>query len=173
MNETKFWKIVSLFDWNQTGDDDAVLEPAVAALADEGADGICQFAEILAQKLHALDTRRHCKACYAGEADPDNGDDYISADDFLYQRCVVVANGKDFFEEVLCDPSEFPQDLEFEALLSLTDSAYERATGEEFDHCTAVSYESFQNHEGWKPTDQTQPGSFTGDSVPLLNRRPT
>ena len=173
MDETEFWRVISLFDWDETGDDDAVLEPACAALAEKGPDEIIQFEEILAEKLHALDTRRHCKACYAGELDPDNGDDYISADDFLYQRCVVVANGRQFYNSVLRFPSKFPQEMEFECLLSLGPTAFERSTGTELDHCTAVSYESFQNQEGWKPTEATSPGKFTDEGMPPMNRRPS
>ncbi|WP_146395928.1 DUF4240 domain-containing protein [Pseudobythopirellula maris] len=173
MTESEFWQVVSLFDWDKTGDDEAVLEPACVALSEKGPDSITQFEDILAAKLHAIDTRRHCKACYAGELDPDNGDDYISADDFLYQRCVVVANGRDFYNDVLDNPSEFPQGMEFEALLSLGPNSFERAAGNEFDHCTAVSYESFQNHEGWATTAETKPGKYTGDGIPPGNRRPT
>jgi hypothetical protein len=33
MNEERFWAVVSLFDWSRSGDDDGVLEPAVAGLA--------------------------------------------------------------------------------------------------------------------------------------------
>lgn len=172
MTESEFWRVLSLFDWDKTGDDDAVLEPACSALAEKGPDEIIQFEEILAEKLHAIDTRRHCKACYAGELDPDNGDDYISADDFLYQRCVVVANGRQFYNTVLRNPSKFPQGLEFEPLLSLGTAAFERSTGNDFEHCTAISYESFQNLEGWKPTAATTPGKYTGEGMPPLNRRP-
>ena len=173
MTELEFWQILSLFDWNKTGDDDAVLEPACSALAKKAPDEIIHFEEILAEKLYAIDTRRHCKACYAGELDPDNGDDYISADDFLYQRCVVVANGREFYYDVRDNPGAFPQGMEFEALLSLGSNAFERATGNEFEHCTAVSYESFQNHDGWEATEETNPGKFTGDGMPPGNRRPT
>ena len=136
-------------------------------------ESIFDFENTFTEKLHAIDTRAHCKACYAGELAPDNGDDYISADDFLYQRCVVIANGSEFYENVLSDPTQMPQVLEFECLLSLPSEAYEQKTGEEYDHCSPLSYESFQNLEGWKPTEETQPGRFTGDAIPPGNRRPT
>ncbi|MBI1246717.1 DUF4240 domain-containing protein [bacterium] len=173
MNENTFWDIIESFDWEATGDDEEVMEPAIAALAALDKDSIYQFEEILAEKLYALDTREHCRACYAGELDPDNGDDYISADDFLYSRCVVVANGRKFFASVLTDPTQMPQDMEFESLLSLPSEAYERKTGEEYDHLTALSYESFQNTAGWAPNANTRPGKSTGDNVPPGNRRPT
>jgi hypothetical protein len=83
MNESTFWDIIELFDWDKTGDNDAVLEPACQTLAAFDHDAIFSFDNILSEKLHALDTREHCRACYADELDPDDGDDYISADDFL------------------------------------------------------------------------------------------
>ncbi len=173
MNENAFWDIIGRLDWNRTGDDAAVLEPACASLASLDEESIFEFDDILSEKLHALDTREHCRACYAGELDPDDGDDYISADDFLYARCVVVANGRDFFAAVLADPAEMPQDMEFESLLSLPESAYERKTGKEYEHTPAVDYESFQNLAGWAPTTETRTGKFTGENVPPGNRRPT
>lgn len=173
MNESTFWDIVERFAWDQTGDDDAVLEPAVQALAalDEGE--IFAFDDLLAEKLHALDTREHCRACYAGELDPDDGDDYISADDFLYCRCVVVANGRGYYASVLADPTKMPQNMEFESLLTLPAAAYERKTGQDYEHISPVSCESFQNSTGWAPTATTRGGNFTGENVPPGNRRPT
>lgn len=173
MNERVFWRIISLLNWDKTGDDDAVTKPAIDALAAMDCDAIFKFDDILAEKLYALDTRAHCKACYAGELDPDNGDDYISADDFLYSRCVVVANGEPFYQSVVKEPSRMPQGLEFESLLSLPREAFERKTGEEYEHVSPVSYETFQNAAGWQPTSATRPGKFTGPDIPPGNRRPT
>jgi hypothetical protein len=173
MDENTFWNVIAKFDWDKTGDDEAVLEPAVSELASLSEEDILAFYDFLAEKLHALDTREHCRHCYVGELDPDDGDDYISADDFLYSRCVVVANGRDFFQEVLADPSQMPRGLEFEALLYLASAAYEKRTGKEFDHVAPVDYESFQNAAGWAPTAQTRPGKYTDEKMPPGNRRPT
>ena len=173
MSEAVFWKVISLFNWKKTGDDDKVMAPAVAALAKMTEADIAKFADIMAEKLYALDTREHARHAYEGEADPDDGDTYISADDFLYTRCVVVANGRKFYEKVLADPSEMPKDLEFESLLYLAGNAHEEKTGEEFDHVSPVSFESFSNTKGWKPNARTRPGKFTGDNIPPMNRRPT
>lgn len=172
MNEASFWSIIGLFDWKQSGDDDAVLEPAVKALSALSVEDIYRFDDLLTEKLYALDTREVARAVYRGEVDPDDGDEYISADDFLYSRCVVVANGREYYESVLADPSKAPQGMEFEALLSLANQAYEAKTGEEYDHASPLSYESFSNAEGWQPTAQTKPGSFTGPGIPPGNRRP-
>ena len=125
-------------------------------------DAIFEFEDVLAKKLHALDTREHCRACYEGELDPDDGDDYVSADGFLYARCVVVANGREFYASVLADPVKMPQAMEFESLLSLPAAAFERKTGKEYEHIPRVSYESFQNSAGWAPTAATRPESLPG-----------
>lgn len=173
MKESEFWTIIELLDWDSAGDDDAVLKPALEALAALDETAIFAFHDLLAEKLHALDTREHCRACYAGELDPDDGNDYISADEFLYSRCVVVANGRDFYASVLADPTEMPQEMEFESLLSLPVLAYQRKTGAEYEHSSPISYESFQNMTGWESTSATREGKYTGAGIPPGNRRPT
>jgi hypothetical protein len=173
MSEDLFWEIIARLDWDKTGDDDQVLQPAVDALAALPEADIFEFDEILNEKLYALDTREHARHVYEGEVDPDDGDEYISADDFLYKRCVVVANGRELYEAALGDPSQMPKDLEFEALIYVPGRAYEQKTGAEYDHATRLSFESFSNKDGWKPTAQTKPGKFTGPDIPPGNRRPT
>ena len=49
----------------------------------------------------------------------------------------------------------------------------ELKTGDEFDHLSPRSYESFSNKAGWAKTAKTRPGRFTGENVPPGNRRPT
>ena len=173
ISEDDFWEIIALLDWDNAGDDDAVLKPAVDALARRTEDDIHGFDDLLAEKLFAIDTREHARHMYEGQLDVDNGDDYISADDFLYGRCVVVANGRALYEAVLADPREMPKEMEFESLLYLAGAAFEQKTGREWDHLSPVSWESFQNAAGWAPTDKTRPGRFTGEGVPPGNRRPT
>lgn len=145
MNEIKFWEIIGLFNWDEAGDDDAVLEPAHDELVKLGVEEIISFEEILSEKLYQLDTRNHALACYGGDIDS------MSVDDFLYSRCVVVANGKELFNEVLGNPKEMPQEMEFESLLYLSEGAYEELTGEELSkkHSTKFSYESGSNKAGW------------------------
>lgn len=173
MSEEVFWSLIALFNWKKSGDDDAVLRPAVTALSRMSVEDIFAFDDILAAKLYALDTREICRGTYRGELDPDDGEQYISADDFLYCRCVIVANGKDLFDAALANPMGVPQEMEFEALLSVAGAAFEKKTGQEYDHSTPLSWESFSNQEGWKPTSGTQPGIYTSQAVPPGNRRPT
>ncbi len=172
MDDPSFWRIIALFNWKKSGDDDAVMAPAKKALAAMPEADIFRFADILAEKLHALDTREHCRGGYAGSLDPDDPDDYISADDFLYLRCCVVANGKKRYELALHNPQKMMKDLEFEALLYLAGEAYEEKTGDECPHVAPVDFESFQNKAGWKATAKTKKGRFTAKNIPPGNRRP-
>jgi hypothetical protein len=148
MTEEKFWQLISAFDWAQTGDDEAVTEPAVVELASLPIEEITDFQEILAQTLHALDTKAHARSI--GEYAFTSEGDGFSVDLFLYARCCVVANGRDFFDSVVSDPSAMPSDMEFEWLLYVAASAYERKTGQEFDYDPTVSYETFANRVGWE-----------------------
>lgn len=147
MDETEFWRIIGLFNWKRTGDDDAVLKPAVKELAKRSLEDIAAFEEILSRKLYALDTMAHAKQI---GADAYADGKHFSVDLFLYARCCVVANGPDVYASVLSDPAEFPKDMDFEALLELASAAYELKSGEApgaFD--TSVSYETFSNQAGW------------------------
>jgi Protein of unknown function (DUF4240) len=147
MTEETFWNIIARFDWNRTGDDDAVIEPAVNDLSAMADDAIREFEDILAAKLNALDTVAHARAignrAYRGPRAP------FSPDWFLYVRCCVVANGQEFYADVLADPERMPQDMEFEAILYVAERAYERKTGKTFDHVSNISYETFSNRSGW------------------------
>jgi predicted DNA-binding WGR domain protein len=146
MSEIVFWQIIGLFNWSKTGDDKAVIEPAIKALAQMTIADIKHFADIVSEKLYALDTKAH--ACEIGE-DAWNPGKHFSGDLFLYARCCVIVNGHDFYESVLANPMKMPKDMEFESLLAVAESAYERKTGKEFDHFPLLSYESFSNQAGW------------------------
>ena len=153
MSEDVFWRIIGLFNWKKLGDDDAVIGPAVRALSQMSEDDIRQFEEILAEKLYALDTLAH--ASEIGEDSYQPGK-YFSVDEFLYTRACVVANGPKFYEQVLANPTEMPEDAEFEALLSVGRMAWERRTGDdEFDHATDVCYETYSNRAGWADAEES------------------
>src|SRR4051812_12101512 len=102
MNEETFWDIISRLDWSKTGDDEAVLEPAVEALSRMPEEEICEFEEILAEKLFELDGETYARNI--GKHSFGKSPKRFSADEFLYARGSVVANGKDYFEQVLADP---------------------------------------------------------------------
>lgn len=173
LSEAEFWKILGKLNWKKSGDDDAVMAPAIKALSQKSAREIEAFYELFAVKLHALDTREHCRHSYAGEQDPDDGDVYISADDFLYLRCCALLNGKKYYDTALKNPAKMPTNLEFEALLYLAPKAWELKTGEEFEYANKVDFESFSNKAGWAKNRNTRGGRFTGKNVPPGNRRPS
>lgn len=148
MNDENFWRIIALFNWKKTGDDDAVMQPAVLALQQMSKTAIAEFEDCLAQKLYMLDTQAHAREI--GEnAYHDDENHHFSVDWFLYERCCVVANGKAFYDQVLADPKLMPKDMEFESLLYLAPNAYEQKTGKELDRITSVSYETYSNKAGW------------------------
>jgi predicted DNA-binding WGR domain protein len=146
MTEEVFWRLIKLFDWKKTGDDEEVMKPAIVALSKMNIDDIKRFEDILADKLYALDTEAHARE--TGENAYGTGE-YFSVDCFLYDRCCVVANGREYYESVVANPSRMPKDLEFESILYFAKYAYERKTGEEFDYSASTSYETFSNEAGW------------------------
>ncbi len=142
--DKEFWQIIETLDWSKS-DADEIMAPAVKKLAAMPVVNIYLFADKLAEKLYQLDTRLHGNAYLANE-----GDDYLSVDDFLYIRCAVVAEGEAYFEQVKANPAEFPAEISFESLLSLSNQAYSMKTGRAFDYYPVISYETYSNKEGWK-----------------------
>jgi Protein of unknown function (DUF4240) len=143
MDDARFWKIIALLEWKKSGNDDAVLEPAVQALAKLPEADIYRFADILSEKLWLLDTEAHAKPSM--DKHPKS---YLSVDDFLYIRCCVVANGKKTYEHILRNPGEMP-DLTFSKLLHLPSRAYQHKTGQEMQYIPAYNYETYSNEGGW------------------------
>ena len=149
MSEEEFWKIIDLLDWEKEGDDEGVLAPAVQYLSQFSKADMARFQDILSEKLYRLDGQRYAENI--GEHSY-GGEDYFSADIFLYARCCVVANGRELYEHVLDHPEDMPKDLTFEALLYLADEAHQKKTGHSLDHVPAFNYETFFNAEGWGST---------------------
>jgi len=148
VDDSEFWGLIDKLDWSKD-DDDAIIEPAVVALALMPDSQIAAFQQILARKLHALDGR-----AWARESGPEiwlGEPDRVAVDGFLYARALVVANGREFYEAVRADPTTMPKDSDFEALLMLAADAYDRKTGLEWEELddTEVSYETFANEAGW------------------------
>ena len=150
ISENQFWKIIESLDWSKTGDDIKVIEPAVKTIAKMSIEEICGFAQMLAEKLYALDGESY--ACHIG-SDAYNGvKGDFSKNWFLYVRCCVVANGKEFYERVLASPQEMPKDMEFQALLGIPSKAFKRKTGQRFTYSTKYNYETFSNKQLWGPS---------------------
>jgi Protein of unknown function (DUF4240) len=148
MTETQFWSILDRMDWSRQGNDDEVIEPAVAALAQLPEDEIASFDDIMSEKLHALDGERYAQ--HIGQGSYGQSGEYFSADDFLYARASALTEGKTYYENIRSHPEEMPKDVEFEALLDIPRLAYERRTGREYRHVPRFNYETFSNREGWK-----------------------
>lgn len=149
--EDWFWSIIDLLDWDKEGDDDAVLVSAVAKLAASPIRSILLFADILSEKLYKLDAQVFAENMGAYSFQEGN---YFSADDFLYARCCVVANGRSTYENVLADPTQMPEEETFEPLLRLAAEAYRIKTGQRMTYAPAYHIETFSNEEGWADTEQ-------------------
>lgn len=150
LSEQRFWEIIALLDWEKQGDDNAVIEPAVAVLAESPVRHIYEFEDILSEKLYQLDGLAYARE--TGESAYKSAGDFFSVDGFLYDRCCVVANGKSFFEKVLKDPTQMPKGMSFGALLRVGQAAFKRKTGKDLDYMHAFNYETYSNEEGWKNT---------------------
>jgi len=143
-SEDDFWRVIDKIDWSKKGSENKI-SPAVKMLAKMPVACIYLFADRLSAKLYHLDTRAHATAYAANE--PDN---FVSADDFLYARCAVVAEGKAYYEKVLNDPSQMPDDIIFEPLLYLADDAFEMKMGIPFNYMPTYKYETQSNKAGWQ-----------------------
>ena len=144
--ENAFWEIIELLDWEQ-GKADEVIRPAVTHLSQLSASAIQAFQDWLSEKLYMLDGEQYAAHC--GENAYRGPGHSFSADEFLYARCYVVAQGKGFFEKVLNNPEAMPKDLSFEALLRIASQAYKMKTGASFDYQPAYIIETFANSRGW------------------------
>lgn len=104
-------------------DDDAIVAPLVRKLREKSKAEIYQFEAILSRLLWELDAKVF--------ATPIFGEEYVSADDFLYARCAVVANGKVYYEAVKQQPDKMPLEVTFEPILSIAGDDFLAKTGGE------------------------------------------
>jgi hypothetical protein len=144
MDERTFWQLIDRIDGDVLMEDqDAAIEPLVAALSRLKPENIASFEEHMAQRLYALDGRRFAEQ--AGESSD-------SADGFLYARCFVVARGEMHYRRVLADPTLVPKSVDHwcEALLNAASTALELSTGNAGDFETTVSYETGSNSAQWE-----------------------
>ncbi len=145
--EATFWQLIDLLDWTKRSDNEAI-RPTIQKLASLPIRYCYTFQDTLSEKLFQLDGLKYAQHigddAYKGEQYP------FSVDNFLYARCCVVANGKEAFEMVLNNPSEMPEDLTFEPLLSIAAKAYRLKTGKKYDYVPTYNYETFSNKKAWK-----------------------
>jgi len=141
MSEKEFWALIQLIDWKEKNRTDQ-LKPLVTALSNEKTAAIFQFSERLAYFLHQLDGPDFTKVLERDKLG-------FSADTFLYVRCLVVAKGKKFYNDVLKNPEKIPVQVDFEDLLYIAEKAYQQKTGKPFQFVPTFNYESFFNQELW------------------------
>lgn len=147
LSEERFWQLIDLLDWSKAGDNDAVIEPVVQALAVSPVRHIYEFDDILSQKLYLLDGLAFARDIGESAWQPGK---YFSVDVFLYARCCAVANGFEYYQKLLKDPALMPKDLDFGALLRIAEEAYVRKTGRPYVYVPAYPVETYGNEEGWK-----------------------
>ncbi len=149
MTEDCFWDIIAQLDWSKEANKD-IIAPAALALSQYSEQDIRQFSEMLARKLYNLDGERFAKEMAPEEAYSEAEDAYFSVDIFLYARCCVIANGREYYEQVLQDPSQMIKGYTFESLLYLDCEAWKIKTGQDdYFQYTEYWYETFSNPEGW------------------------
>jgi len=147
LSEKAFWTIIGLLDWTRQGDDQAILQPAIEYLSSFPEEAILVFNDLLSGKLYRLDAQPYAEN--AGDNAYRGDDQPFSADDFLYARCYVVAQGEAFYHRVLKTPEAMPANHTFESLLSLAPAAYRHKTGRKMNHMPAYPIETFSNAAGW------------------------
>lgn len=146
LTEEQFWELIEKLDWEKTGDNEAVIEPLVAYMSTLSKEIIQKFDDILSEKLYLLDGKKYAQ--HIGEKAYGKGE-YFSVDAFLYARCCVVANGKDYYYQVLEQPSEMPKNLTFSPLLRVASEAWKRKTEEKYQYVPSHIYETFANSAAW------------------------
>ena len=141
MKEEEFWSLMEQIDWSKKKGKKC-LNTLVKKLASLPIAKIHQFSERLAFLLHQLDGPAYLENLKNSQAG-------VSADTFLYTRCLVVAKGKNFFYHVLNNPKAMPIDDDFEALLYVAKEAFELKTDEKYNYIPTIIYESFFNKKLW------------------------
>jgi len=147
LEDNIFWEVINKIDWTKE-DDEKRMILSINFLSKKKVSEIKQFQENLSYKLYQLDTKEHAKNI--GKESYKNEETHFSVDYFLYVRCCVIANGKEFFENTLNNPRKMPKDLDFEPLLYLAEQAYEKRMNKELEYETGCDYETFSNIKGWE-----------------------
>jgi len=142
ITEEECWLLINQLDWKAGENDDKIIAPLVAALTQKSIAHIYQFADWLAKKLWQLDTAVHAENLI-------KQDGFLSVDDFLYARCAVVANGEEYYNLILNQPSEFPTSVTFLPLLYTPIVAFQEKTKEEMVYVPMYNYETYGNKEAW------------------------
>ena len=124
MSDSVFFQFTDLLDWRKRGNNQAVLEPLITFLAESGDEAIFAFDDKMAELLYALDTRKVADLMIG------NGNVVLSADEFLYARCVALVNGESTYRAVLNGTEKLRADIEFRPILYVPSRAWARRHNE-------------------------------------------
>jgi len=150
LSEKEFWKIIDLLDWEKRKAT-TIMAAAINHLSKLSVEQIKAFDDIFSEKLYQLDGQQYAEN--TGQNAYQGVDMPFSVDGFLYTRCMAVAQGKAIYESIITDPTKMVKDDSFEPLLSLASQAYQKKTGEIYEHIPAYIYETFANTKGWDNKD--------------------
>ena len=146
MDRTQFFEIImTICDWDASGNDKKVVRPLVDYLAQQPDETIFAFDEIMAELLFDLDTKKYLKKARRYYTHTD--------DSFLYSRCCALINGEEYYQKVKAGKVSDLWQMEFETILSVPMCAWEKKYGEDsndYPYLTSKSYETGSNVDGWK-----------------------
>lgn len=146
MDINEFWKITGMLDWNyENGDNDLIIKPALEYLASKSNEEIFEFEEIMSKLLYDIDGEQW----YTDD----------SGDCFLYERCVAIVNGKEYYDDVKSGKIKLDEDMEFESILYLPIDSWalkNNTDAEKYSHICQYNYESFSNVENWSHLDELE-----------------
>ncbi len=146
MKRNQFFDLImTVCNWDASGDDPKVLLPLIEYLSHQSDETIFSFDEIMAELLYELDTRKNFeKACKF---------DTHSDDTFLYSRCVALINGEEYYKRVKTGDICNLWKMEFEAILYVPMLAWGKKHGkspDDYSYRTVKSYETGSNLDGWR-----------------------
>lgn len=145
MNEKQFWKIVDKADWSHQGDDEKVLAPVISELSKLEDEEIFGFEDVMSKLLYDIDNQEIALQLYGPEL-------HFSEDLFLYQRCVALVNGENYYKRILSGKERLDPDSEFESILYVPHLAWakkHKADSGDYPHIPEISYETGSNEELW------------------------
>ncbi|WNI24736.1 DUF4240 domain-containing protein [Streptomyces sp. ITFR-16] len=150
MTWADFWALIDTLNGEA---DEANCRRLSGELGRRPVSDIVGFAERHAEALYRLDQEKFGVLPVVDLSDGDGNPFPMSADQFLYTRCAVVAAGRAVWESVFYDSGKFAPyastHYDAEWLLYVPDKAYELATGREWDRSTRYCVETFSNKDGW------------------------
>ena len=145
MSEKDFWRIMDKADWSLQGDDEKVLAPVIDALSKLDDREIFGFEDVMSKLLYDIDSQEIALGLYGPEL-------RFSEDLFLYQRCVALVNGSEYYNAILTGTEKLDPNSEFESILYVAQRAWAKkhsADPDDYPHFPDVSYETGSNEALW------------------------